>query len=265
MAERPISLVIEPPIARLTLTRSHKRNSLTRQMIAEMSKAVGSVAAEEAVRLLILSAEGTAFCAGMDLGEMQDRASCPNPEEEWQQDTECYHELLTDLFELSMPTLAVVQGPVLAGGVGLVLACDIALAAESAWFSLPEPKRGITAAVVAPLLLYRVGAGAAHYLLLSGQSVTAGDALRIGLCHKTASPDRLAIRTDELTAAVLESAPSALAITKRHLRECASAGLADQFQRGLTYSADARRTPDAREGLAAFLEHRRPAWSPRAD
>jgi len=264
MTESSISLVIEHSIARLTLKRSHKRNALTRQMIAEMNEAVETVAADETARLLILSAEGTVFCAGMDLGEMQDRASCRNPEEEWQKDTECYHDLLVGLFELPMPTMSVVQGPVLAGGVGLILACDIVLAAESAWFSLPEPRRGITAAVVAPLLLYRVGAGAAHYLLLSGQQVTASEALRLGLFHQTATTDQLAVQADELTAVVLESASSALAITKQHLRECATAGLADQFQRGLIYSADARRTPDAREGVAAFLEQRPPTWSPRA-
>ena len=265
MLTSPISLVVEPPIARLRLNRPDKRNALTRQMIVEMNEALRTVADDEAVRLLILSAEGTVFCAGMDLGEMQQRACSSNPAEEWQEDSECYRDLLSRLFTLPMPTVTVAQGPVLAGGIGLVLACDIVLADESAFFWLPEPRRGITAAIVAPLLLYRMGAGAAHYLLLSGERVKADAALRWGLCHDTVAAERLAARTDTLAAAILEGAPSALSMTKRHLRECAAAGLADQSQRGLTISADARRTPDAREGLAAFLEHRPPAWSPRAD
>jgi methylglutaconyl-CoA hydratase len=173
MSEPLTKLETTGGVARLTLCRPQKRNALTRGLLAELQAGVNAAAADETVRVLLLEAEGPVFCAGMDLGEMQDRAGRDDARELWQEDTLVYRRLVESLFRLPVPTIAVVQGPVLAGGVGLVLACDVVLAAESAFFALPEPKRGITAAVVTPLLTYRIGPGGAGYLLLSGRNVSA--------------------------------------------------------------------------------------------
>lgn len=247
-------------VARLTLRRPQKRNALTRQLLAELQDGVNAASADDSVRALLLEAEGPVFCAGMDLGEMEDRAGRDDATELWQEDTLVYRRLVESLFRLPVPTIAVVQGPVLAGGVGLVLACDLVLAAESAFFALPEPKRGITAAVVTPLLTYRVGPGAAGYLLLSGRNVSAADGLRIGLCHEVAAAESLAAARNELTASVLTGARSALALTKQTLQQGTAANLDEQLDRAMQVSAQARETSDAREGLAAFLEKRKPAW-----
>lgn len=249
-------------VARLTLNRPAKRNALTRELIEQTLAAVRQVRDDTETRLLVLTGEGPVFCAGMDLGEMQARAGSDNATEEWQQDSVVYRDLLWELFTLPIPTLLVAQGPALAGGLGLLLACDIVLAADEAFFSLPEPKRGITAAVVAPLLAYRIGPGQAGYLLLSGRTITAADALRMGLCHELAPAATLDERERELTSAILTGSPDALAQTKRHLLTGPAAALTDWLDAGMQVSATARETNDAREGLAAFLEKREPRWFP---
>jgi len=253
-------LTITGGVARLTLCRPAKRNALTRQFLQELLQAVETVRSDATVRCLLLAAEGPVFCAGMDLGEMEQRARASDADRQWQQDTDAYRELLEALFGLPMPTIAVLQGPVLAGGVGLVLACDIVLASESAFFALPEPKRGITAAVVTPLLAYRIGPGQAGYVLLSGDNVSAEDALRMGLCHLLVPPEELQPRTDSLLASLLEGAPSALRLTKTALRECTAELISSQLEAAGRISAQARSSDEAREGLAAFLEKRKPEW-----
>lgn len=262
MSNTPIRFDITNQIARIVLDRPAKRNALSQELIAQLTKAVEAVAADESVRLLVLSAEGSVFCAGMDLGEMQARAAQPNAAELWQQDTQVYCDLLAALFTLEIPTLAVVQGPALAGGVGLVLACDMVLAAEESFFSLPEPKRGITAAVLSPFLVYRIGAGNATYLLLSGEKISSADAHRIGLCHEIVPAGRLAERQKQLCDSILTGAPSALAKTKQHLIDSSGSVLRGQLNAAMRISAEARETPDAREGLAAFLQKRPPSWIP---
>jgi len=260
MSDSHVRFEIDGEVARITLNRPEKRNALTREMVEQIRDAVGAIAVDKSVRLGILSAEGPVFCAGMDLGEMQQRAADANAEKEWQQDAQTYRDLLASLVTLPIPTMANVSGPALAGGLGLVLACDIVLAAEAAVFSLPEPKRGITAAVVAALLVYRIAAGPAGYLLLSGESVDARRALAMGLCHEVVSPAQIRQREGELVASILSGAPEALAATKRSLFDSASPTLLDRLDAAVEVSASARASDEAREGLLAFLEKRRPNW-----
>ena len=142
----------------------------------------------------------------------------------------------------------------------MVLACDILIASENAFFMLPEPMRGITAAMVTPFLIHRIGAGPATYMLLSGERVSATRAMNFGLCHDVVPADQLDDRVDQLVTAILTGSQSALAITKRHIGRCAGANIQEDLQASITVSAEARETEDAREGLAAFLEKRKPAW-----
>lgn len=261
MTERLAKLQIEETgIALITLSRPAKRNALSRQFLQELNDAIDTVQNEPRVRLLILDAEGPVFCAGMDLGEMQERANQPEASAEWREDARLYRVLLEKLFHLPVPTLAVVQGAAIAGGFGLVLACDIVLAEEEAVFSLPEPKRGITAAVVTPFLTFRTGPGVAGYLLLSGRSISAKEGRQWGLCHEIVPKNSLTEQTENLAASILTGSKSALAVTKANLLECAGATLSGWLEKGMTASAQARESEDAREGLAAFLEKRNPRW-----
>src|SRR4051812_2470747 len=256
MSKSLVQFSIDDGVARVTLDRPDKRNALTRQLIAELSQAIQNTAANNSVRLMVLSANGPVFCAGMDLGEMQQRASQPDAKAEWQRDTQVYRDLILSIVRLPVPTLAVVQGVAAAGGFGLALACDIVLASEAAAFVLPEPKRGITAAVVAPLLMYRIGAGQAGYVLLSGRTISAQEAHRMGICHELAAPDSLSAREHDLTQSIVSGAPSSLRTTKQLILDVAATQLMSQLDLGMKVSAQARETPDAREGLAAFLEKR---------
>lgn len=262
--EQPMSNLIETEIvagvATLTLNRPEKRNALTREFIGEMNEWVTSVSLDDTVRLFLIQSKGDVFCAGMDLGEMQSRIGAVDPESEWQKDSDVYNDLVSKIFQLEIPTLAVLPGPVLAGGTGMVFACDIVLASNNVFFQLPEPRRGITAAMVCPLLLYRTNVSTASYLLLSGKRVEADDALRMGLVNELVPKDQLMTRRNELVASILTGSQSALGITKKHLRKMANVDVSDQIRASASVSAEARKTDDAKEGLAAFLEKRKPGW-----
>ncbi|MFK7766778.1 MAG: enoyl-CoA hydratase/isomerase family protein [Mariniblastus sp.] len=258
---------IESGVGRITLNRPEKRNALKRDFIVQIGDAVKQLAADESLRVLIIEAEGSVFCAGMDLGEMQQRAESENGKQEWQKDSEVYADLLAAIYELPVPTIAAMQGPALAGGVGMVLACDFIVASDNAFFMLPEPARGITAAMVTPFLVHRIGAGPATHLLLSGEKMTASRASEVGLVHavtETGSTEMLSVRIDALVASILTGSKSALAITKRHVQNCASGNIIEGLKASIGVSAEARETNDAREGLAAFLEKRKPNWQPSA-
>jgi methylglutaconyl-CoA hydratase len=253
-------------VGRVVLSRPEKRNALTREFIEQLLAAVTEFRENDDLRLLVFESTGPVFCAGMDLGEMQQRAGSEHADKEWEEDSRIVAELFSTIYQLTVPTVAVVQGPALAGGLGLVLACDLVLASDAATFALPEPARGITAAIVTPLLIHRVGTGPATQLLLSGNRWSAARARELGLCFETVAGDELERRSRQLADQILQGAKSALAITKKHIATCAGEHGADeliaQLKASTAVSAAARRTLDAREGLDAFLEKRKPNWQP---
>ncbi len=145
----------------------------------------------------------------------------------------------------------------------MVLACDFILASTESFFMLPEPVRGITAAIVTPFLNFRVAPGVANHLLLSGERMNATRAFDVGLVYDAVALDDLSARTDKLVNAILTGSRSALAITKSHLQNCLPFNLEQQLMQSIQVSASARETQDAREGLAAFIEKRLPTWNPK--
>lgn len=249
-------------IARVILNRPDKRNALNRDLVNRLATAVGELEQDDSIRVLILTGAGSVFCAGMDLAEMQSRAVDPNATSEWNRDTDDYRRLLERLFRCQKPTVAVMNGPALAGGVGLVLACDMVLASSDSFLSLPEPRRGITAAVVSPLLTYRVGTGPATYMLLSGRRLPVEVAHRWGLVHEVVPTADLADAEKSLCREILTGAPSALATTKKLLLDQTGGSVLESMRHATEVSARAREADDAREGLAAFLEKRFPSWHP---
>lgn len=253
-----VKLEIDGGVAKLTLDRPDKRNALRREIIQALLACVRDVAANDQVRVLVLQGTGKVFCAGMDLGQMQERAQSENSDDEWKRDSQVLCDLLCELQALEIPTIACLQGPALAGGVGLVVACDIVIATEEAFLMLPEPMRGITAAMVTPLLIHRVGPGPAAYMLLSNERVPAGNSF--GLCHVVVPAADLNTRLDRLIASILGGSRSAFAITKSHIASSINYDLSSLVEQSMLVSAKARATDDAREGLAAFLEKRKPSW-----
>jgi methylglutaconyl-CoA hydratase len=266
MTERLVKLTItDDGVAQVTLDRPARRNALTRELLSQLSATVAEAAANPATRLLVLEGNGPAFCAGMDLDEMQQRAAAPDAKSQWDQDAAGFRDALVAILKVDMPTLAVVHGPAIAGGFGIVLACDLVLATPAAKFALPEVKRGISPAVVSPLLLYRIALGPAMPLLLEGGTINGEEAYRLGLCHYLAPAEQLAERRRELVAALLGGAPQALAVTKRLVRSFALDTLIQQLEAGRKVSAEARGSSEAREGLTAFREKREPKWVPPRD
>jgi enoyl-CoA hydratase/carnithine racemase len=255
-----VTVKVSRPSGTIILDRPDKRNAISRQMMADLAQALDDLHQERKVRAVILTGAGTAFCAGMDLSEMQATSTQPDAPLQWHNDAMQYRELLDKMLSFPKPIIAAVNGPAMAGGAGLLLASDIVVAASDATFGLPEPRRGIVAGMVAPLLVFRIGAGQAANLLLTARTIAAAEAFRMGLYHELVERDLVWARAQELSGEIAKSAPGALQLTKRLLNETIGEHLGTLLTAGAADSATARTTDAAREGLAAFLEKREPKW-----
>jgi enoyl-CoA hydratase/carnithine racemase len=196
----------------------------------------------------------------MDLDEMRAAAAQEDAQEQWRSDSVLYQDLIETMLRFPKPLVAAVNGPAVAGGAGIVMACDLAIATLGGKFGFPEPRRGVVAGMVAPLLAFRIGAARAAYLLFTAQVVGADDALRFGLYNELVPDDLIWARANELVGEVAKSAPEAIQMTKRLLNETIGEQLFSQLAAGTAASATSRTTEAAAEGLAAFLEKREPNW-----
>jgi enoyl-CoA hydratase/carnithine racemase len=156
-----VTVKVNLPSGTIILNRPDKRNALTRQMIADLVQAFDDLHGERRVRAVILTGSGPAFCAGMDLAEMQETSQQPDALNQWHEDAVIYRELIDKMLLFPKPIIAAVNGPAVAGGAGLVLASDIVIGSPEAKFAFPEPRRGIVAGMVSPLLVFRIGASQA--------------------------------------------------------------------------------------------------------
>lgn len=250
----------ENNVSRITLNRPEKRNALSSQLIDELISAVDRAHHESGSRLTLIQAEGPVFCAGMDLKEMQQRAESADASDLYRQDSKAYRDLIVKILEIETPVVAGVQGAAVAGGMGIVMACDLVVATDNASLSLPEPKRGIVAGMVMPLLLYRGGVSAANRLLLSLESIDATEALRMNFVHVVVNPADYNDRVRKLCDSVLSGGPEAMRITKSFLAKITRENLISSLDASIAISAVARDSAEAHEGLAAFLEKRTPDW-----
>jgi len=255
-----VKIQVHEQTATVTLNRPEKRNALSRGLLKELHQALDDLHQERKVRGVILAGAGKAFCAGMDLSEMLATNQQEDRLAQWHADSVVYHELIEAMLRFPKPLVAAVAGPAVAGGAGLVMACDLVVASENATFGFPEPRRGIVAGMVAPLLAFRVGAAHAGYLLLTAQVIDAREAHRIGVFHELVGDDKVWARAHQLTCEIAKSAPEAVQMTKRLLNETIGESLMSQLAAGAAVSAASRTTEAAAEGLAAFLEKRDPQW-----
>lgn len=257
-----VVIKVNHPSATIILSRPEKRNALTRQMLVDLTQAFDDLFQERKVRAVILTGAGSAFCAGMDLGEMHATAQQPEREawDQWHDDAVAYRDLLDRMLRFPKPIIAAVNGPAIAGGMGLLLASDLVLAAPSAEFALPEPRRGIVAGIVSPLLFFRVGGSQSANLLLTARTIGAEEAHRIHLVHEIVASDLLWARGHALAGEIARCAPEAIQLTKRLLNETIGEHLETLLSAAAAASATARTTSAAAEGLAAFIEKREPKW-----
>ncbi|MEM1303246.1 MAG: enoyl-CoA hydratase/isomerase family protein [Planctomycetota bacterium] len=265
-----IEVKVTEPVGTVVLNRPDRCNALTRAMIAALRDALRDLYNEKAVRAIVITGAGPAFCGGRDAAEMH-AGVIPTPEaatpaqlaaaqQRWGEESTEYRDLIVEMLELSKPIIAAVNGPAAAGGAGLVLAADVVLACDDAAFGLPDPRRGVVAGVAGPLLAHRIGAGPAARLLLTAEMIDATEAHRVGVYHEMVATDFLWARAVEIGRGIAAGAPEAVALTKRLLSETIGEQLATQLTSGAIASATARTTESAREGISAFVEKRDPEW-----
>ncbi|MGI8770744.1 MAG: enoyl-CoA hydratase-related protein [Acidobacteriaceae bacterium] len=241
----------------LALNRPARRNALTAQMIDELTRALAAAAGSGA-GVVILTGAGEAFCSGLDLEELK-VMSTRTPAEHLA-DSQAIATLLRTLYDLPLPTVAAVNGAAVAGGMGLATICDFTLAAPEAKFGYTEVRIGFIPAIVSAYLLTQVGEKRARDLLLTGRLIDAAEALSLGLVTRIVEADALLPAANDLARLLLRNSPESLRATKRLLSEQARERLDRAIQDAVQANADLRQTADFREGLASFLEKRRPAW-----
>ena len=255
-----IQLKKHVPSGTIILNRPEKHNALSRAMTVQLKQAFEDFHLERKVRAVILTGAGSSFCSGADLAEIHETSQSDDAQVQWHHDVVQYKELIETMLRFPKPIIAAVNGPAVAGGAGLVLASDLVVASSDAQFGLPEPRRGLVAGMVSPLLAFRVGGGLAARLLLLADLVSAAEAHRYHLFHELVAADQVWARAHEMAAQCAKSAPESLQLAKKTINETISEHLPMMLTAGAAASATARTTEAAAEGVAAFLEKREPNW-----
>ncbi len=258
MSDTRLLVTREGAVARVTLDRPAVHNAFDERLIAELTGTFEALGSDPDLRCVILTGAGRSFSAGADLSWM--RRTADYDEQANLEDARRLERMLATLDELPKPTVAMVNGAAMGGGVGLVAACDVAVAAERAVFALSEVRLGLVPAVISPYVLRAIGARACRRYFLTGERFDAVEARRIGLVHEVVPETDLELRTLEIVEAILAGGPEAQAEAKSLLRLCRS--LEGSLLGEATARTIARRRASAegREGVTAFLEKRPPAW-----
>jgi methylglutaconyl-CoA hydratase len=246
-------------VVRLTLNRPEIHNAFDDRQITELSAVLDELAGDDSVRVVVLTGAGRSFSAGADLNWM--RRTSTYGESENLRDANALAALMKAMNELPKPTVARVNGAALGGGAGLVACCDVAVAADGALFGTTEVRLGIMPAVIGPYVIAAIGARQARRLMLTGERITAQEAARIGLVHEVVAQDQLDVAVERVVSDLLQGGPGAIAAAKRLVRDLSDRAidqeLIDDTARRI---AALRASPEAREGLGAFLEKRKPDW-----
>ncbi len=246
-------------VATVTLNRPPIRNAFDDVLIGELTGALRTLGADDAVRALVLTGAGTAFSAGGDINWMKRMAGYDEAQNV--ADAMGLAEMLRTLNEMPKPTVARVNGAAFAGGVGLVACCDIAVAAEEALFAVSEVRIGLVPATIAPYLVAAICPRAARRYCLTGESFSAVEAMRLGLVHQVAPLTMLDEAVEAIIAALLDGGPLSQARAKRMISQVAGRPVTQALMAHTARAiAEARASDEGREGLAAFLEKRKPGF-----
>jgi len=268
-----IRLETRGPIARLTLARPEVRNAFDDDLIRELARAAGELQAAfevaagspggafppDAPRVLILTGEGAAFCAGADLNWMKRSAGYTRAENE--ADAGRMAAMYRALDELPFPVIARVNGPALGGGMGLLACCDVVVAVDSARFGFTEVRLGIAPAVISPFVLPKIGLSAARRWFLTGEIFGAEEARSMGLVHAVVPEEGLDRCVEEVARAILGNGPRAVAAAKRLAREAQALDREGALSNAVRAIAALRSSPEGQEGLGAFLGKRKPGFT----
>ncbi len=246
------------PVAILTLNRPERRNALSKELLARLRDALDELGIDTTIRSIVLTGSGISFCTGMDLKEAAVMDAAPDGEQEMVDVLKEFADLLHRLHTLPRPIVAAVNGDALAGGAGLMAACDLVVACESARIGYPEVRRGLVASIVMPDLVRQIGDRRARQLLLTGEPISASQALHWGLVNAVRQSDACLAEAVRLASEMVLCGPSALSNTKRILLEVEN--WPKDLRGAAAVSAVIRSSEEAREGIAAFVEKRPPLW-----
>ena len=241
-----------PQITLVTLNRPERRNALTLELLTELVAAIKVASDEAHERILILRGAGAAFCTGLDL-----KAATP---QNAHATAEMVAKALLALSQTRLVTIAAVHGAAVAGGAGIMSACDFVVAAEGTKIGYPEVRRGLVAGLVMTFLRRQIGERNMSELLLGSELIAAERAKEIGLVNRVVSQENLMSEAQKFADSVLQGAPGALAQTKRLIEELWWRSVKEDVDLALKYHMQARESHEAREGIAAFNERRAPNW-----
>ena len=252
----PVVLVEKqtPQITLITLNRPERRNALTIELMSDLSSAIENTAADPKQRILILRGAGKAFCTGLDLEEAAESSKAHAT-------AEMVARMLLALAETRLVTIATVHGAAVAGGAGIMSACDFVIAAERTKIGYPEVRRGLVAGLVMTFLRRQLRERDLRELLLTSELIDAKRAQEIGLVNRVVPPNELETAAQKIAAAILQGAPGAITNSKRLIEELWSSSVAEDVALALRHHMEARESDEAKEGIAAFLEKRPPKWA----
>ncbi len=260
MTDMSVEVTRQGPVATVWLNRPERHNAMDEHLIAAVTAEFDTLAHDQAVRVIVLAGRGSSFCAGADLGWMRRAGSFTDSEN--LEDARALAAMLKAVHRCPKPVVARVHGAALAGGTGLVAACDIAIGTGAARFGLSEVRLGLIPATIGPYVVHAIGERHAHRYFLSAERIDAATAHRIGLLHEVVADDALDARVADLCAELARGAPGALAAAKDLLGVLSGASVQDDALLDDTARriAMARSGEEAREGLAAFFDKRPPDW-----
>jgi methylglutaconyl-CoA hydratase len=259
MDYQTLEIAVTGKVATVTLNRPDVRNAFNQAAIAELALAFDELGRNDIVRAIVLAANGPAFCAGGDLNWMKQMAGYSDAEN--LDDATRLADMLRTIYLCPKPVVAKIQGDCYAGGMGLVAACDVAVAAEEASFCLSEVRLGLIPATISPYVIKAMGENAARRYFLTAERFSAAEAHRIGFVHELVAADALDASVAAIVKALVSNSPDAVAQAKVLVRDIAgrpvdNALLADTAAR----IAAIRASTQGREGVASFLEKRKPSW-----
>ncbi len=248
-------LNIADGVATITLNRPDSRNALSTELVASLSTSLARAIADEAARVIVLTGTGPVFCAGADLKERrtvtaQDGDGVPT-----------FVRIFEQILDAPKPVVAKLNGSALAGGLGLACACDLVVAPETAMFGFTEVRIGVAPAIISVVCLPKLRAADAAELFLTGERVSAAEALRVGLINRCVPASEVEATTAALVAKLRLGGPNALAATKRLLGEADRVARRQSFVAMAELSAELFASNEASEGMAAFAQKRPPTWS----
>jgi methylglutaconyl-CoA hydratase len=249
-------------ISTITFNRPEKRNAISTQMMAELQTALDAIEKTH-TRVVILTANGKAFCAGIDLELLKCIARQTAAEN--QEDSKRIAKMFRKIWSFSRPIIAAVNGHALAGGCGIATLCDFTLAVPEAKFGYTEVKIGFLPAIVSVFLTRQIGEKRSRDLLLTGRLIEASEAKEMGLVNEIVPAEKLMARAHELAETILAASPSSITRAKHLLVSAEAANVDHDLERAVLESARVRCTPDFKEGIAAFLEKRKPIWQGETD